>query len=192
MTLCQVGSPSTQGHSAGSRFHGWWVVGLGLNPGQGPRGCPFPTSCGVITHLSLGNWHREVLPLSPGPPALKWLLKATPPTLPDPMPWGPLTRPYQLTEPLPTLTTGPGHHRPSSPQARASACPPESCPPGPDTPGPFCPPAPLYPFSGPPQLPPATGQSSRQEFGASCHPSNPPQALLFPLNCLSCCGGSYS
>lgn len=58
------------------------------------------------------------------------------------------------------------HHRPSSPQAQASACPPESCPPGPDTPGPFCPPAPLYPSSGPPPLLPAT--APELEAGVRC------------------------
>ena len=169
-------------------LYGRWAVGLGLNPGQGPRGCTFPASCSVITHLLLGNCHREVLPLSPGPPALRWLLEAAlPATLPDPTPWGPLTPPCQLTGPLPTLTTGPAHSRPGPQHAHLRHV----------LLGPThlvlsvlwlpCTPPLALPHSRQPRL-----QSSRQGFGASCHPSNPPQALLFPLNCLSCCGGSYS
>lgn len=110
-----------------------------------------------------------------------------PPTLPDPTPWGPLTPPCQLTGPLPTLTTGPAHSRPGPQPAHLRHV----------LLGPThlvlsvlwlsCTPPPALPHSRQPWL-----QSSRQGFGASCHPSNPPQALLFPLNCLSCCGGSYS
>lgn len=166
-----------------------WLVGgrAGPEPWAGPRGCPFPASCGVITRLLLGNRRREVLPLSPGPPALRWLLEAALPTLPDPTPSGPLTPPCQLTGPLPTLTTGPAHSRPGPQPAHLRRV----------LLGPThlvlsvlwlpCTPPPALPHSRQPRL-----QSSRQGFGASCHPSNPPQALLFPLNCLSCCGGSYS